>query len=59
MFAYVILKDMFSFSVCVCDHGGENRMSDFLELYMIVSHQVWVLGSELRASARVASALNC
>lgn len=40
--------------------GGQERASDpwKLELYVVVSHITWVLGIELRSSARLGSALN-
>ena len=59
---------IFVFMVCsVCVRvseracGSQNRRaSDLLELelQMVVSYLMWVLGSELRFSARVAGALN-
>lgn len=53
---------------CVCTlgmfsgrRGGQEEASDPLELdlHVILSHPPWVLGTELDASARAASVLNC
>jgi hypothetical protein len=45
--------------LCVCEcsaHGGQKRASDppELELQVVVSRPLWVLGIELRSSARAA-----
>lgn len=52
--------------VCVCPvqvpyEDRETEASDPLELalQMLVSHQVWVLGTETRSSERAAFALKC
>lgn len=47
-------------TTCVMCYEGQKRVPDLLELELqtVVSHPVWVLGTELRSSVRAAIVLN-